>query len=251
MSVGVSVDRWREAQRAEQSYWDELLSDGAEFARTLAEKVYAAAWAERRLPAGPPAGDWIEIGIGPLGVGCVHFLPGAAGRTLVGVEPLPLLQPDALRLPASLAATVAACQSAGYEHRRAKGEETGLEAGRFGLAVCYNVLDHVHNPTGILDEMARVLRPGGLMLLGCDTVSVASLVRFHAYVKRRFPDSIGVRAHPFRFRTRELMALAERAGFRVLDDNRRQPEWLHAAAGHAHRLLLLCEKPGAGRDAAR
>jgi SAM-dependent methyltransferase len=251
MSAGVSVERWREAQRAEQSYWDEPPSDGAEFARTLAEKVYAAAWAEQRPPAVPAAGDWLEIGIGPLGAGCIQFLRAAAGRTLVGVEPLPLLQPDALRLPASLAATVAACRSAGYQHRCAKGEQTGLEAGRFGLAVCYNVLDHVHNPTGILEEMARALRPGGLMLLGCDTVSVASLVRFRAYIKRRFPDSIGVRAHPFRFRTRELMAMVERAGFRVLDDNRRQPEWLHAATGHAHRRLLLCEKQGAARDAAR
>jgi len=245
MSVGVSVERWREAQRAEQSYWDDLLSDGAEFARTLAEKVYAASWAEQRMIAGPPAGDWLEIGIGPLGVGCMHFLPAPGSRALVGVEPLPLLQGDALRLPASLAATVAACQTDRYEHLQAKGEETGLETGRFGLAVCYNVLDHVHNPSGILDEMARVVRPGGLMLLGCDTVSVASLVRFHAYVKRRHPDSIGVRAHPFRFRAGDLIAMVERAGFRILDDNRRQPEWLHDAAGRAHRLLLLCEKPGA------
>ncbi len=246
MSAGVSIERWQEAQRAEQSYWDDVLSDGAEFARTLAEKVYAAAWTEQRLPAGPPAGDWIEIGIGPLGVGCMHFMGGAAGRTLVGVEPLPLMAPGALQLPPSLAATVASCQGGGYEHRRAKGEDTGLEAGRFGLAVCYNVLDHVHNPTDILSEIARVLRPGGMLLLGCDTVSLASLARFHGYIKHRHPDSIGVRAHPFRFRTRHLPAMAERAGFRVLDDNRQRPERLHDLAGHAHRLLMLCEKADSG-----
>jgi hypothetical protein len=40
------------------------------------------------------------------------------------------------------------------------------------------VLDHVHNPAAILEEMARAA-PGGVMLLGCDTVSVASLVRPH------------------------------------------------------------------------
>ncbi len=242
MSAGVSIERWHEAQRAEQDYWDDLLSDGAEFARTLAEKVYAAAWVEQRLSDGLPPGDWIEVGIGPLGVGCVHFLPGAERHTLVGVEPLPLLRADALRMPAPLTATVASCHAGNYVHTKAKGEETGLEADRFGLAVCYNVLDHVHNPAGMLEEMARVLRPGGVMLLGCDTVSVASLVRFHAWVKRRSPDSIGVRAHPFRFRAGDLMAMVERAGFRVLADNRRRPAWSHDLAGHAHRLLLLCEK---------
>jgi len=246
MSVGVSVERWQEAQRAEQSYWDDVLSDGAEFARTLTEKVHAAAWADQRLPGGPIPGDCVEIGIGPLGVGCMHFMAGAAGRTLVGVEPLPLLSPEALRLPASLAATVASCQGGRYEHRRAKGEDTGLEAGRFGLAVCYNVLDHVHDPAAILREIARLLRPGGTLLLGCDTVSLASLARFHGYVKHRHPDSIGVRAHPFRFRTRDLIAMAERAGFRVLDDNRRRPAPLHDAAGRAHRLLMLCEKANEG-----
>ena len=58
MSVAVSVERWREAQRAEQSYCDELLSDGSEFARPLAEKGYAAAWAEQQLLTGPPDGDY-------------------------------------------------------------------------------------------------------------------------------------------------------------------------------------------------
>ena len=242
MSISVSMERWQEAQRAEQSYWDDVLSDGAEFARTLAEKVYAAAWADQRLTAGSPPGDWIEIGIGPFGVGCMHFMAGGAGRALVGVEPLPLLSADVLQLPPSLAATVASCQGGAYEHRRAKGEETGLDAGRFGLAVCYNVLDHVHNPTGISSEVARILRPGGVLLLGCDTVSLASLARFHGYIKHRHRDSIGVRAHPFRFRARDLFAMAERAGFRVLEDNRLRPAFLHDIGGRAHRLLMLCEK---------
>lgn len=59
---------------------------------------------------------------------------------------------------------------------------------------------------------------------------------------------IGVRAHPFRFRTRDLLAMVQHAGFRVLDDNRRRPESLQDLTGHAHQPLLLCEKAGDGRS---
>lgn len=243
MTAAVTLDRWQEAQRAEQSYWDDVLFDAGEFARTLAEKVQASQWWAGRLGGEMPAGDWVEIGIGPLGVGCLQFLPETAGRALVGVEPLPLASPDRLRLPPSLAATVRACQAPDYTQVRAMGEDTGLESERFGLAVCYNVLDHVRQPAAILRETQRLLRPGGLLLLGCDTVSALSLLRYHAWVKRRHPDSIGVRAHPFRFFARDLIAMAGRAGFRVLAGNRREPRWWHETAGRAHRLLLLCEKP--------
>lgn len=42
----------------------------------------------------------------------------------------------------------------------------GLDAARFDLVVCEQVLEHLHNPAVALSEMARVLRPGGHMVLG-------------------------------------------------------------------------------------
>jgi len=36
--------------------------------------------------------------------------------------------------------------------------------------------------------------------------------------------------------------------FRVLDRNRRRPEWPHDLAGHGHRLLLRSERTGNGRS---
>lgn len=241
MTAPVSTERWREAQAAEQSYWQALGGDPLECARVLAEKVAVAVWIERHLPAAPPGGQWAEIGIGPLGMGCIHFLHGQGDPGRVGIEPLSLLAEEQLRLPGPLVEAVAACRRDTGAYVRAPGEATGLAAECFALVVSYNVLDHVRDPGAVLAEAHRILTPGGLLALGCDTVSVLSDLRFR-WIERRHADSIGVRAHPFRFRLRDLEALVGAAGFRVLASNRPSRPRLSQIAGHAHRLLLLAEK---------
>jgi SAM-dependent methyltransferase len=243
LSGTVSAERWTVAQEAEQTYWDGVLVDDREFLRVLLEKGSTANWVAERHPAGLPDGDVVEIGIGPLGVGCMHFLPRDRRRTLVGIEPLPLIDYELLGLIEPFAAVVRACRATDYTHVRATGEETGLEPSRFALAFCYNVLDHVRGPLEVLLEIHRILKSGGRVLLGVDTQSMLSVLRFKLLIEGRHPDSIGVRAHPFRFREREVTRLVESAGFSVRDSNGRRPRALHDFASRAHRLLLLCEKP--------
>jgi SAM-dependent methyltransferase len=242
VSEAVSVQRWAVAQAAEQTYWDEVVTDDREFLRVLVEKGYVANWVAERVPGGPLDGDAVEIGIGPLGVGCMHFLPGGKRRTLVGVEPLPLIDEDTLGLVAPFAAVVRACRGLSSTHVRATGEETGLESGRFALGFCYNVLDHVRDPLAVLREMHRILEPGGRILLGVDTRSTLGILRFKLLIQPRHVESILVRAHPFRFREREIARLVESAGFRALVGNGRRPRPFFDFVGRAHRLLLLCEK---------
>jgi len=45
----------------------------------------------------------------------------------------------------------------------AAGEDLPFEDGSFDIVLCDNVIDHAHNPSKILSEIARVLAPGGLM----------------------------------------------------------------------------------------
>jgi SAM-dependent methyltransferase len=213
----------------------------AEFARVLREKVETARWA-LELPGDPPGGDHVEIGIGPLGVGCAHFVPRPDEQLVVGVEPLPLVAEDDVRLPEPLGAVVRTCRAARYVHVCATGEETGLEDGRFAQAFCYNVLDHVRDPEAVVREVHRILRPGGRLVLACDALSLFSDLRFNVYVKRRHHESIYVRAHTFRFRAGELPRLLEHAGFRVIAKQERRPRWAHELAGHAQRVLLAGEK---------
>ncbi len=87
MTPPVSTNRWRGAQAAERSYWQALGGDSVEVARVLTEKVNIAAWIERNLPAGLPGlpgGPWAEIEIGPLDVGCTHFLRVKDAQEFVG-----------------------------------------------------------------------------------------------------------------------------------------------------------------------
>ena len=45
----------------------------------------------------------------------------------------------------------------------ARGEQLPFENGRFDLVLCDNVVDHAESPRRIVEEIARVLRPGGLL----------------------------------------------------------------------------------------
>jgi ubiquinone/menaquinone biosynthesis C-methylase UbiE len=49
-----------------------------------------------------------------------------------------------------------------------RGEELPYADGTFDAALALNVIDHVESPPRCLSEAARVLRPGGLLLLSCN-----------------------------------------------------------------------------------
>lgn len=242
MTAAVTSQRWLDAQAAEQRYWSGVPVQTGEFLRVLAEKAQVAEWTARQLGPSLPRGDVTETGIGPLGVGCAHFLRGDPQRTIVGVEPLPLVDAATLRIPEPLHAVVLACRHERYRHVRATGEETGLPSEHFELAFCYNVLDHVRDPGALLRETHRILRPGGRLVVGCDVVSLLSQVRFALWVRHRHRDEIAVQAHTFRFRAAALLRLVEDAGFRIETQERVRAERLHDLVGHARRVLLIGAK---------
>jgi SAM-dependent methyltransferase len=236
-----TAERWGEAQEAERGFWDTSRSTVELFSATLAALAESASWTQRALDRDLPAGDLVELGIGPLGVGCIHLLPRAASARLVGVDPLARKPAAEWPLPEPLQEIVAACQRT-CEQVTGRAEDTGLADRRFGVAVLHNMLDHVQEPAAVLAEAHRLLRPDGLLVLACDTLSLANRARMRLYTRRRFADSLFIRAHPFHFGVGRLLALVGEAGFRVLASNRRRPALLYETFGHSHRLLLVAEK---------
>jgi SAM-dependent methyltransferase len=241
LTRGVSSERWREAQRAEREYWNWPVVDAREFARIVLGLSEAAVWAKERLPSEVAASEWVELGIGPLGLGCGHFIDGGESHGLVGVDPLPLIPTEQLFLPTPLIALIESCRR-DSQNVVAAAERTGLESDRFSLAILHNMLDHVRDPLGVLVETRRVLRRDGIMFLACDTYSLLGQARFTAVTTLRQKESWLVRAHPFRFRLGQLLALLKRADFTVVSQEPPRGRPLQELARGSYRSMILARR---------
>jgi SAM-dependent methyltransferase len=213
-SVGAS--RWQEAQQHELQFWRAY--------RTLApyrRLDFAKHWAGERVRFGLPEDFFedrvvLEVGSGPVGM--IHFIPEAALR--IRLDALMCSFPETLPLdePAlSIAAT---------------GERLPLACGAVDVAICFNALDHMQDPRAALSELARVLRPGGTLMLNVHT--------FPAWVK----PLLGIdRTHPHHWTHAEfrdhvasvlrvVWARRERHVFDIPWRERLHPaSWKYVAAG--------------------
>ena len=240
LAGAVSAARWRAAQAGEAQYWEHARSSLREQARILAEKFAAVDQVTEAVPElCSVRGQRVEVGIGPLGIGMLHFL--AAEAPLVGVDPLPIVFP-ATNLPRPLLALIDECHR-NYTHFQARGESLPVEPNSTAIAACYNVLDHVASPRAVLSECFRILQPGGFFILGCDTVSVLSLLKFRLYTRWRDQSTLAVICHPFRFRAAKLERLVRDAGFEIVWVLRRSRERWERLVGRSFRLLFVAKKP--------
>lgn len=162
-------------------------------------------WLEHRLWAHGAGGVVLDLGCGR---GYWLEQMAGAGLRVVGLEP------DAAR--AAVAATHAPV-AAGDGSRLPIGTAT------VDLVWCIHVLHHLPDPVAALAEIARVLRPGGTLVLA-ETVDDNPLVRLGRRVHPEF-DGVAVQA---RFTAAALVDLLGRAGLEVVD--RRQHSLVSFAA---------------------
>ena len=109
----------------------------------------------------------MDIGPGPLG-----FPDACPARLAIGIEPLAdrfraeglLLESDALYL-----ATGA--------------ESLPLVSDSVDVVLTRNSLDHVASPVAVMDEIARVLRPGGTLILSVDVDHPATETEPHTFTR--------------------------------------------------------------------
>jgi SAM-dependent methyltransferase len=231
---GVSRERWQDAQDAERGFWSTPRFGLKKFRRAAAGSIETAEWVMPHLKA--PPGDWLEVGIGPLGVGCTHFL-GCQGElhTLDPIEPTPA---DVWQLPEPCRALVRSCQESSTRHI-GQAEHLDFPDASFTFVAMENMLDHVQDPGAVLAEARRVLVPGGQLYVAVDTFSVLGEARFKLIARARLRDTTFVRAHPHRFSGNDVLRIVATAGFRVTRSE--TPGTLGSAVGRHFRTCLLAE----------
>lgn len=139
-----ALDRQLEYQRlkAARVKGDEqaLIADMMAYSRRVRDKIEAV------QPIAPDA-RVLEVGSGAHGA--IFFFGTENG---VGVDPLADHYRELFPAWQSRVRTVAA-----------GGENLPFDEGSFDVVLCDNVVDHAENPRKIVEELCRVLRPGGVL----------------------------------------------------------------------------------------
>lgn len=142
--------KWKRTQKAEVKYWAELVDTQNEkfFERT--EEYYEHF--ESHF-SNCEYNTVVEFGCGPVGL-----LPHIKARQKIGLDPLIL---EYSRM--------------GYDYIKrdyciinAKGEDVPLLDFYADLVICVNVIDHSNNPLKMLEEIYRVCKHNGKIIISCD-----------------------------------------------------------------------------------
>jgi SAM-dependent methyltransferase len=149
---------WARAQDAEINWWKRSWKDYADIAWLRQRAVLVEAW----IGLFGRIGDETRIlEIGGAGMPVVDFMTKGVCH---GIDPLYDQYVGTL-------AEVYRQATHPVQYRKAQAEATGLADDGMDIVLMMNVLDHVENPWIALDEIRRILAPGGLFVMSVDTMS--------------------------------------------------------------------------------
>jgi SAM-dependent methyltransferase len=149
-------------------------------------------------PADNPPGTTRLIDVG-CGTGWSTFAFASAGYDATGID----LNPAAFEAP----------PDDRYRLLPGSAYEIPFPADTFDVVVCYQCLEHVTEPRRVLDEMVRVCRPGGVVVVVgpnlCSPVTgLAVLARPSSWRSLRFRRRPGMPLHPYGNTVPEVVAVA-------------------------------------------
>lgn len=140
-----------------------------------------------------------------LDVGCSSgaFLAAAVklGFRAEGVEPA--------------AQAAATAQAAGLNVRQGLLQDVGYAQGQFDAITLFEVIEHLKQPLELLRECQRILRPGGIMLIGTGNAASWSMAAMGS--RWEYLDIARHGGHISFYNPHSIRDLAQKAGFSVAD----------------------------------
>lgn len=99
----------------------------------------------------------------------------------------------------------------GIKHIDGKAENLPFKDNFFDKIICINVLDHVHEPVKIIEEMNRVLKKGDRVYIAIN----CHLSPFKIYKDIKERLGVGEKHHPYSFSINEIKKMLNQANFKI------------------------------------
>jgi ubiquinone/menaquinone biosynthesis C-methylase UbiE len=178
----------------------------------------------------------LEVGVGPLGIGFLAVHAFIHLSRIVGVEPLTILD---IELDDKVHEKYAKELQQRVKIIKSKGENLPFNKESFDISCSINVIDHAQSPEYILDEMARVTKHGGILVLSVSTLS------FMGRIKWRFLRAIKSNkflfvAHPHIFSWTHVRRKLQSANWAIHWENK--PSLFQRFAGHGRMSFWIVHK---------
>lgn len=95
----------------------------------------------------------------------------------------------------------------------ANAEKLPFKAQEFDLIICYETIEHITKPLKALEEMKRILKKGGRLILTMDSGSLLFRIVWYFWENTKGRVWKGAHLHPFHHE--ELTDLIKKAGFKI------------------------------------
>lgn len=197
--------RWKKAQEYEESFWRSIAE---EIAEDSLDRIGFYEWRAgefRKLLEGLGREDVLdgthrimEVGSGPVGI--IGYLDG---RDRIAVDPLNRFyssDPNLTRL-----------RSPEVEYLDSPGESLPVEGESYDLVIMENCIDHTADPDRVLQEISRVLAPGGVLYI---TVNARSRPGY--WVHRLLAKLELDPGHPHTFTEARFLSFLTGGGFGIM-----------------------------------